>query len=309
MIVEFLEGRDFMTAWVAQTTPRRLTALGRDGREMTISQNRILSSQEAPDPGGKAGRLELLRLTDARRRAMALTIDLAELWEVLEGEGRDFGYAALAALFFGRAPSTDEIAAMSRAVFADGLRFKFTPEGAVRHDAAEMEKLAAARRRAEEEERFTAEAAAWIAEAARGAVAPEPAEGADEVRRLLTGLALWGEEAEGRQAAKKILGRAGLPADSEGAVRALTALGEFAAHENLDLRRLDIPVVFSPETMEAAQALPGTRRPGADGRMDLTALATLTIDSNGARDLDDAVSIKSLAGGRWQVGIHITDVA
>ncbi|MDR1920820.1 MAG: RNB domain-containing ribonuclease, partial [Candidatus Adiutrix sp.] len=36
---------------------------------------------------------------------------------------------------------------------------------------------------------------------------------------------------------------------------------------------------------------------------------TLTIDSNGARDLDDAVSIKSLAGGRWQVGIHITDVA
>ena len=43
--------------------------------------------------------------------------------------------------------------------------------------------------------------------------------------------------------------------------------------------------------------------------MDLTGLTTLTIDSTGARDLDDAVSIKSLAGGRWQVGLHITDAA
>ena len=34
-----------------------------------------------------------------------------------------------------------------------------------------------------------------------------------------------------------------------------------------------------------------------------------SIDPSTARDLDDALSIEALGGGRWRVGVHIADVA
>lgn len=308
MIVEFLEGRDFMTAWVVEAAPHRLSVLARSGRDMTISRNRILNSVQALDPGSKSGRLELLNAADAARRSMAETVDLTEMWEVLEGEGDQFGYEALAALFYGHKPGVDEISAVTRAVFADGLRFRFTPEGADRATAEEVEQTLAARRKAEEEEEILASLADWLRESARGGVAPEPPE-AVRALKLLETLALWGDKAAGKKEAKALLSRAGFPPDEGGAFQALTAVGEFTRHENLELRRMGLPLTFDSDAMAEVSALAAAAAGKKNGRLDLTSLNTITIDSNGARDLDDAISIKSLAGGRWQVGIHITDVA
>ena len=308
MIVEFLEGRDFMTAWVVTAASHRLSVLAQNGREMTISQSRLLNSVQSPDPQTKNGRLELLKATDAARRTLAETVDLAEMWEVLEGEGDQFGYEALASLFYGHKPQVDEISALTRAVFADGVRFRFTPEGAVRSSAEEVDHILAARRKAEEEEEILAAMADWLRESVRGGVAPEPPE-AGRARQLLEDLALWGDKAAGKKEAKALLDRAGLTPDEGGAFKALVAVGEFTRHENLELRRMRIPLTFEPEVMAEVPALTGLAAGKKTGRLDLTALNTITIDSNGARDLDDAISIKSLAGGRWQVGIHITDVA
>ncbi|UQZ90790.1 hypothetical protein C4J81_16880 [Deltaproteobacteria bacterium Smac51] len=308
MIVEFLEGRDFMTAWVMEPSPRRLAVLGQNGRDMTISQNRVLNSAELPDPGNKSGRLELLRATDSVRRSLAEAVELDEMWEILEGEGDQFAFGALASLYFGRSVSADDVSAITRAVFNDGLKFRFTPEGAVRNSTDEVTKILEERRRAEESERALKALAEWVALAVRGEVAPEPPE-ADSARQALLDLALSGEKAPRRGEANRILERAGLPADEKGAVEALTGLGEFTRHENLELRRLDIPLSFEPEVMEEVAGLSSSVAAKKAGRLDLTGLYTMTIDSNGARDLDDAISIKSLAGGRWQVGVHITDVA
>ncbi len=308
MIVEFIEEREFLLAWVLAPATHRLGVLAMNGREMTISHSRILGSVELPDPGAKAGRLELLRATDAARRVLAGQVDLDELWEILDGEGEEFRYETLAALFFGRATGPDEISALARAVFADGLKFRFTPQGAVRQNAEEVARLAEARARAEEAERVLTVLADWVRASAKGGPAPEPPEGG-RAREILSDLALWGEQAQHKALAKKLLDRAGLAPDEAGAFQALVRLGEFSRHENLELRRLDIPLQFSSEAAEAVGRLTGGRRAASPGRLDLTALRTLTIDSNGARDLDDAISIKSLAGGRWQVGIHITDVA
>ncbi len=46
-----------------------------------------------------------------------------------------------------------------------------------------------------------------------------------------------------------------------------------------------------------------------DGRSDFTADTVFTIDGAGAKDLDDAVSIKKLRSGGWQLGVHIADVS
>jgi len=309
MIVEFLEGRDFLIAWVLSPSTRRLGVLTIDGWEMSISSGRVLNSVDLPDPGLRPARLELLRATEATRRDLAASLDLTELWSVLEGEGSEFSFESLAALLFGRAVRADEVSAVARAVFADGLRFRFTPDGAVRRNQAEVEQLTEAKSRAEAAERALAACAEWLAALKRGEAAPEPPE-AEAARARLLSLALDGPKASSPAEAKKLLARAGFAQEAEGAVLALTLAGEFSPHENLDLRRLELPTVFPSALLEEARALSGASPVGRrENRLDLTGLPTLTIDSNGARDLDDAVSIKSLAGGRWQVALHITDAA
>lgn len=307
MIVEFLEAHNFMTAWVLSPAPHRLVVLALDGREMTISRNRILNSVELPDPGSKAAQLELLRATDAIRRVMAEELDLKELWGILEGEGDEFSFETLASLFYGHSAGVDESSALARAIFNEGLHFKFSNQGAVRHKAEEVTRLKEVRIQKKEEKRRLAAMADWLRTLKRGGVAPEPPE-ADEVRQQLIELALWGEKAEHRQATKKLLESSGLPPSNEGAFQALVLTGDFNRHENIELRRLAIPLIFPSEVGEAVSRLTVTVNSRRGGREDLTGLPTLTIDSNGARDLDDAISIKSLAAGRWQVGIHITDV-
>jgi ribonuclease R len=47
----------------------------------------------------------------------------------------------------------------------------------------------------------------------------------------------------------------------------------------------------------------------ASGREDLRGESIVTIDPITARDHDDAISLKRLANGHWQLGVHIADVA
>ncbi len=57
----------------------------------------------------------------------------------------------------------------------------------------------------------------------------------------------------------------------------------------------------------AAHHEPGTRE--REGRIDLRDELVVTIDPEDARDHDDALSLRALGEGRWQVGIHIADVS
>ncbi len=43
-------------------------------------------------------------------------------------------------------------------------------------------------------------------------------------------------------------------------------------------------------------------------REDFRQVTTFTIDPKDAKDFDDALSIRSLGGGQWEVGVHIADV-
>lgn len=54
------------------------------------------------------------------------------------------------------------------------------------------------------------------------------------------------------------------------------------------------------------------REPGAterQGRLDLRDLPVVAIDPADARDHDDALSLRELSAGRWEVGVHIADVS
>lgn len=73
------------------------------------------------------------------------------------------------------------------------------------------------------------------------------------------------------------------------------------------LAECEIPVDFKPEEIAEAEffaAMPIS----AEGRRDRTREIIFTIDGEGAKDLDDAVSLRRIRGG-WQLGVHIADVS
>lgn len=76
------------------------------------------------------------------------------------------------------------------------------------------------------------------------------------------------------------------------------------------LAMFDIPHEFPEEVMAEAEAVSETiSSEDLKGRMDLRDQLTITIDGADAKDLDDAISLKTLADGGYELGVHIADVS
>ena len=75
------------------------------------------------------------------------------------------------------------------------------------------------------------------------------------------------------------------------------------------LAEYDLPYRFEEEIEQAAQAIDGriTERDYAE-RRDFRGVTTFTIDPADAKDFDDALSIRELEKGIWEIGVHIADV-
>jgi ribonuclease R len=70
------------------------------------------------------------------------------------------------------------------------------------------------------------------------------------------------------------------------------------------------PLVFSDEAVEESLRMPENVLPSdLEGRRDMRDVLTFTIDPVDARDFDDALSIRELRKGVYEVGVHIADVA
>ena len=75
------------------------------------------------------------------------------------------------------------------------------------------------------------------------------------------------------------------------------------------LAEYDLPYRFEPEVEAAAEAIAGTiTEQDYAERRDFRRTTTFTIDPADAKDFDDALSIRKLRDGVWEVGVHIADV-
>lgn len=71
-----------------------------------------------------------------------------------------------------------------------------------------------------------------------------------------------------------------------------------------------IPDTFSEEVMKEAEALPDFVKPEEIvGRRDLRDECIFTIDGDDTKDIDDAIAIKKLENGNYELGVHIADVS
>ena len=75
------------------------------------------------------------------------------------------------------------------------------------------------------------------------------------------------------------------------------------------LAEYELPYRFEPEIEEAAQAIDArvTAKEIAQ-RRDFRGVTTFTVDPADAKDFDDALSVRKIKDGVWEVGVHIADV-
>lgn len=71
-----------------------------------------------------------------------------------------------------------------------------------------------------------------------------------------------------------------------------------------------LPLEFPKHVLEAANRIRQPKmREQSRRRKDLRKLTCFTIDPDGASDFDDAVSLRQLENGRFELGVHIADVS
>ena len=104
------------------------------------------------------------------------------------------------------------------------------------------------------------------------------------------------------------------PKNSEAPLgRVLDVLGE-PGENNTEMHAIlaefGLPYRFEDEVEKAAESISSEiSAEEIENRLDYRDVATFTIDPSDAKDFDDALSIKEIAKGKYEVGVHIADVS
>ena len=86
--------------------------------------------------------------------------------------------------------------------------------------------------------------------------------------------------------------------------------GENNAEMHAILAEYGLPYVYPAQVEKAAEKLsPGITETEIERRIDMRDVLTFTIDPYDAKDYDDALSIRPIKAGLWEVGVHIADVS
>ena len=86
--------------------------------------------------------------------------------------------------------------------------------------------------------------------------------------------------------------------------------GENNAEMHAILAEYGLPYVYPAQVEKAAEKLvPGITEEEVARRLDMRDVLTFTIDPYDAKDYDDALSIREIKKGLWEVGVHIADVS
>src|SRR5664280_806370 len=92
----------------------------------------------------------------------------------------------------------------------------------------------------------------------------------------------------------------------------INVLGYPGLHEtemHAILAEFELPYNFTEEVEADAEKIPGEiTENNIKARRDFRTTPTFTIDPADAKDFDDALSLKQLENGNWEVGVHIADV-
>jgi exoribonuclease II len=244
------------------------------GKRLKIKAANVLLRFDGPAPA--------ILLVDAQ--AIAAGIDPDFLWEV-SGD-TEFGFADLASEYFGRNPAPSEAAALALRLHASPMHFYKKGKG--RYKAAPIDALQAARAGVERKRRETEEVAAYTAELLAHRL---PSGFRDKLPMLLY------------KPDKLALETHALAAACEAArthpLALLAACGAIPSTHDYHFNR------FLFEAFPRGTAFPPVDEPPPDPDLPLAAVRAFSIDDASTTEIDDAFSVRSLANGNLEIGIHI----
>ena len=225
-------------------------------------------------------------------------------WELLVEEGKAVNCAEMAQLLF-----SDQSPPLCYAAHCllseDKIYFKQKGDGYEPRPAAMVAEIKHQRLAEESKLREQQEFLAHVQQRLAGEVVEW--HDSDRVRfDVLERFVLHPENAS--RVAQEILAAIGRPQTAQSAFDLLVDLGLWSPHENLFLRRSQIPVNFRREVIELAHQCLESPPPDPDiNRLDLTHLKVYTIDDESTQEIDDGLSLEVLDTGLERLWIHIAD--
>ncbi len=290
----------------------RFHLLSEHNRELNLNPQRIIHSSEKTLnlKLSKEELLKTLKTVIGEEEQLKENVNTEELWNLLQGEEERFDLNYIAEMTFGANPTSEQSAAIFRALFEDKIHFKLKEGIFKAHTPHQVQQILLKIQRDAERERDLEEGSSWLRKKWDGIPAEDPLK-KDHYLTLLHDLAIFGAESSYYQEGKQLLKRAHLT-DPDAPFKLLVKMGELQDDENLLLPRYGIPTQWTNEALKEAEeiyhAFKSQPLSSKNKRRDLTSLKVFSIDSESTRDIDDALSIEA-KGASYYVGIHIADVA
>ena len=227
-------------------------------------------------------------------------------WELLVDSGETADPESLAVLLF-----SDRTAAQCYAAYCllstDKLYFKQKGDRYEPRSAAQVAEIK--HQQEVEQQRHQESQGFW--DRVKQRLAGENVDWASSDRTRLDALerfATLGEEATHRTPALETLASLERSENPEAAFQLLVDLGLWSQHENLFLRRSQIPLQLPAKVLEGVQrCLENLPSDSDKSRLDLTHLKVYTIDDESTTEIDDGLSLEFLDSGQQRLWIHIAD--
>jgi exoribonuclease II len=297
-IIEFLDSDELRVAYVRKEERDRLLVVDPRGRNISVSGERVVIVHRAASEGDfPAAARQISEKVSARQSE----VDIELLWQSLGSRTREFASTELAELFFADA-SPESSSAVFRALSGDTLFFRrkgsqFLPKT---EEQVSTERLRRQRQREREDRRD--HLTEVIRQLLPGGERPIPPDAAPVLDRIQH----WLRHRTGDEVSTILEDVAGPARAREAAYQILARAGRIDASVDRFLVMAGIAEHFPAELVEAAEMLPAFT--DVSSRLDYRDAETLTIDDEGTREVDDALTVQR-SGDDIIVGIHIADVS
>ena len=249
-------------------------------------------------------------IENLRKRAHNLShsVKAEDLWELLKNSENPLTLDDLAQIYWGESNTGEERIALLLNLEKDNLHFSFVKGTYTPRSQDDIDKILLRRRTAQQNQM---ESKILVDHLSEGMLPAPLTKHQDYLVKDWRKLAIYGPEYKLSSEAQLLI--ESLPRKvgtlQQLAFNLLTKAGVFSPDEALELERENINTIFSDGSLNEAKHIFPDTLITQDHRTCLTQLPTITIDDEGTKDRDDALSFLVEEPGINLVGIHITDVA
>ena len=305
IIVVRLDAGPRLARFIETKSNRVRVSIGRN-REARLPISRLIH-----ETGLTAERYETVEELSHEATAIAESVDLEEVWDVVCDDGDALTLSDLAELYWGAEPTPRQSIGMLFHLLGSDLRF--VRDGA-HYLPRDRESVSQTLERLQRQAQRATDSKALVAAIRNSSLPGELTQFQSDMLEQIRGFVLHGDDYNRANPAKRFLEEAGVRGRDlqRQAFEKLVSFGLMRQDEHLALEREDITPDFPIDALTEADATDPYPLVLDPDRTDLTNLNVFSIDDRDTKDRDDALSVEILDGPdgirSYRVGIHITDV-